>query len=126
MDRPSTCWDMLGGRYTQSDSARAEPIRYGCRFWCTKWGANWRNLANTSEPSECGADAALCQIILTTCFFFRPRRSIMYINAAYCYRRSSVVCQSVCLFVTVVSPAKRLNRSAAVWVGLTTRVSPGN
>jgi len=29
-----------------------------------------------------------------------------YVDAAYCYRLSSVVCQSVCRCVTVVSPAK--------------------
>jgi len=30
-------------------------------------GAHWRHLANTTEPSMCGSDAALCQIALTTC-----------------------------------------------------------
>jgi len=29
-------------------------------------GAHWRHLANTTEPSVCGGDAALCQITLTT------------------------------------------------------------
>jgi len=29
-----------------------------------------------------------------------------YVDAAYCYRPSSVVCRSVCLLLTVVSPAK--------------------
>jgi len=33
---------------------------------------------------------------------FRPHRSTTYVNAAYCYRPSSVVCRSV----TPVSPAK--------------------
>ena len=33
----------------------------------------------------------------------------MYADAAYCYRRSSVVCSS--MSVTIVSPARRLNRS---------------
>ena len=28
------------------------------------WGAHWRHLKNTSEPSMCGGDAALCQITL--------------------------------------------------------------
>ena len=32
------------------------------------WGAHWRHLVNTTEPSMCGGDAALCQITLTTCF----------------------------------------------------------
>jgi len=31
-------------------------------------GAHWRHLANTTEPSMCGGDAALCQTTLTTCF----------------------------------------------------------
>jgi len=31
-------------------------------------GAHWRHLKNTTEPSMCGSDAALCQITLTTCF----------------------------------------------------------
>ena len=31
------------------------------------WGAHWRHLKNTTEPSMCGGDAALCQITLTTC-----------------------------------------------------------
>jgi len=31
------------------------------------WGAHWRHLANTTELSMCGGDAALCQITLTTC-----------------------------------------------------------
>jgi len=30
--------------------------------------AHWRHLANTTEPSVCGGDAALCQITLTICF----------------------------------------------------------
>ena len=33
------------------------------------WGAHWRHLKNTTKPSMCGGDAALCQITLTTCFF---------------------------------------------------------
>jgi len=31
------------------------------------WGAHWRHLANTTEPSVCSGDAALRQITLTTC-----------------------------------------------------------
>jgi len=30
---------------------------------------------------------------------FRPHRSTTYVDAAYCYRPSSVVCRSVCLSV---------------------------
>ena len=35
------------------------------------WGAHWRHLANTTEPSVCGGYAALCQITLTTCISCR-------------------------------------------------------
>jgi len=31
------------------------------------WGALWRHMANTTEPSMCGGDAACCQITLATC-----------------------------------------------------------
>jgi len=40
-------------------------------FWLSIYGdAHWRHLANTTEPSMCGVDAALQrQITLTTCIF---------------------------------------------------------
>jgi len=31
-------------------------------------GSQWRQLANTIEPSMCGGDAAFCQITLTNTF----------------------------------------------------------
>jgi len=31
-------------------------------------GAHWRLLANATEVSMCGGDAAFCQITLTTCY----------------------------------------------------------
>ena len=37
------------------------------------WGAHWRYLANTYEPSMCGGDAALRQITLTTSL---PQRTL--------------------------------------------------
>jgi len=45
----------------------AEPVRCGRRLGCTRWGAHWRNLANTTELSACVGNAALCQITLSTC-----------------------------------------------------------
>jgi len=36
---------------------------------------------------------------LNSLAFFRPHRSTTYVYAAYCYRPSSMVCQSVCLSV---------------------------
>jgi len=38
------------------------------------WGAHWRHLKNTIEPSVCGGDAVLCQITLTTCYSARSYR----------------------------------------------------
>jgi len=38
-------------------------------------GAHWRQLKNTTEPSMCGGDAALCQITLTTCFIAAAKNS---------------------------------------------------
>jgi len=32
------------------------------------WGAYWHHVVNTSEPSVCSGDAALCKITLTTCY----------------------------------------------------------
>jgi len=34
------------------------------------WGVRRRHLANATEPSMCGGDAALCQITLTTCYYY--------------------------------------------------------
>jgi len=34
-------------------------------------GAHWRHLANTTELSMCGGDAALCQITFTSCSLVR-------------------------------------------------------
>jgi len=42
-----------------------EPVRCECQ-----WGAYWHNLAKTIEPSVCGGHAALCQITLTTCYYY--------------------------------------------------------
>jgi len=60
-------------------------------------------------------------------------RSTTYVDAAYCYRPSSVVCRSVCLSVylsvcrsvTLVSPAKTA-APIEMPFGLTTRVGPEN
>jgi len=46
----------------------AEPVRCRCR-----WGAYWRHLSNTIEPSVCGGDAALCKITLTICHYITKK-----------------------------------------------------
>ena len=47
--------------------------------------------------------------------YFRPHRSTTYIDAAYCYRPSSVVCRSVCLSQSSALQKRRTDRDA-VWV----------
>jgi len=51
----------------------------------------------------------------------RPHRSTTYVDAAYCYLRSSVVCRSV----TIVSPAQT-TEPIEMSFGLWTRVGRGN
>jgi len=51
----------------------------------------------------------------------RPHHSTTYIDAAYCYRRSSVVCRSV----TIVSPAKMVELIEMLF-GMWTPVGPWN
>jgi len=73
---------------------------------CAHERTHWRHMANTIQPSVCGGDADLCQITLTTYYYaasqYYIHSFITYVDAAYCYRPSSVVCRSV----TLVSPAK--------------------
>jgi len=54
------------------------------------WGARWRHLANTTEPSMCGGDAALCQITLTTCLGLE----ILACNALLCHYEITRACSS--------------------------------
>jgi len=58
----------------------------------------------------------------------RPHRCTTYVEAACCYRPSSVVCRSdwsVCLSVTIVSPAKTAE-PIEMPLRLRTRVGPKN
>jgi len=34
------------------------------------WGAHWCHLVNTTEPSMCASNAELCEITLTTCYYY--------------------------------------------------------
>jgi len=51
--------------------------------------------------------------------------STAYVDVAYCYRPSSVVCRSVCRSVTLVSPAKTAALIEMLF-GLRIRVGHGN
>jgi len=46
-----------------------------------------------------------------------------YVDVAYCYRWSNVACQSICLSVTITSPAKT-SETIAIPFGMWTRVGP--
>jgi len=70
-------------------------------FWCMWMTQTWANIQFVN------VDLKLSFLV----FLFRPHRNTTYVDAAYCYRPSRVVCRSVCQSVTVVSPANRLNRS---------------
>jgi len=61
-----------------------------------RWGAHWRHLANTTEPSVCSSDVAVCQITLTTCSV-TGRLHVVYhfpSTAVFvrCHRRLTSVC----------------------------------
>jgi len=67
--------------------------------------------------------------VIVTKGIIRPHHRTTYVDAAYCYRPSSVVCRlvcmSVCLSVTLVSPAK-MAAPIEMPFGLRTRVGPRN
>jgi len=51
--------EMLFGSFTWLGTGHKEA--------CIRWGAHWRHLAYTIEPSMRGGVEACCQIALTTC-----------------------------------------------------------
>ena len=54
---------------TQSHSVGGSTGTVRMPIGCTRYrGALWRNLANTTEPSACGGDAALRQSTSTSCY----------------------------------------------------------
>jgi len=60
--------------------------------------ARWRNLANTTEPSLCGGDAALRQITLSTCWLLFCRLLKIAENAGVENERANVRVEK-CRFV---------------------------
>jgi len=55
MGWPRTCLVVDIVKVTQQGAA---PVLCKCRYGSTRWGAHWRDLAITIEPSTCGDDAA--------------------------------------------------------------------
>ena len=62
---------------------------------CIRWGTQWLNVANTTETSICGGDAAFSQITLTTCLGHIARNT-----------RPIATDGIAILIVTIVGPAK--------------------
>ena len=83
-----------------------------------------QTIANTTEPSVCGGDAALCQVTLATCYHFISRIcqittfssfQPLVILTSHIYRLQSLysekiihpafglVCVSVCLFILTLT-----------------------
>ena len=51
-----------------ADTLHLADVAMATIFWLYIYmGAHWRHLANTTEPSVCGGNVALCQITLTIC-----------------------------------------------------------
>jgi len=57
------------GKLSDEDIADVDVVRdvaMAAIYWLSIYGAHWCHLANTTETSMCGSDAALCQITLTS------------------------------------------------------------
>jgi len=69
----------------------------------------------------------LVVVVIVVVVVVRPHRMYyLYVDAAYCYRPSSVVCQSECRSVTIASPAKTaepIEMPFALWTGVGPRKS---
>ena len=52
-----------------ADTLQLRDVAMATTFGFLLWGAHWRLLTNVAEPSVCSSDVALCQIILTTCYY---------------------------------------------------------
>jgi len=100
-------------------------------FWLSVYGvhvgATWRIRLNR----PCAAAMRTYVKLLWPLVIIRPHRSTTYIDAACCYRPSSVVCPSVghrlsvCRYVTLVSPAKTAEPIEMPF-GLWARLGPMN
>jgi len=77
--------DMSGGRYIQSNSAGGRTGTARMPNEGTRWSARWRNLANTTELSVRGGDAALCQITSTTCWLTISTNMSLYHTYIHTY-----------------------------------------
>ena len=61
------------GKLSDEDIADVEVVRdvaMATIYWLSIYGAHWCHLANMTEASMCGGNAALSIITLTTCFHY--------------------------------------------------------
>ena len=68
--RPSTCRTHQVVSILKAIQQGAALVWYRRRLGCTRWGAHWCNLVNTTEPFVCGGEAALRQISMNTCYYY--------------------------------------------------------
>jgi len=61
-----------------ADTLHLRDVAMATIFGFLYMGSHWRHLANTTEQSVCGGDAALCQITLITCFTAHRKVSLLY------------------------------------------------
>ena len=57
-----------------ADTLQLRDVAVATIFVFLYMGVHWRHLPNTTEPSMCSGDAALCQITLTTCSCYYHHR----------------------------------------------------
>ena len=90
---------------------------------CTRWGAHFRNLANTTEPSMCCCDTALSQITWTIWFLLaeRLRYSTGYQWTRECWKYKLEMWASAQPDGRPAAYRWRRLFNAAVWLTPTTR-----
>jgi len=54
-----------------ADTLQLRDVAIASIFVFLYMGVHWRQLANTTEPSMCGSDAACYRITLTTCYYYK-------------------------------------------------------
>jgi len=114
------------GSFCRELCIMAEPIEMPFGMWtqvghtkeaCVRRGAHWRNLANITEPSMCGGDAAFCQNTLTTCFICSRKHSYIIMTFIASVSRVRISLLSTKSQIPLRYPGRRQVRSrpAAIW-----------
>jgi len=101
--------DVDGGNHLPADS---QPKSVGLVWGLALTGRSIcvHQMNRVNSRNDFGHNDQHQNVSVCISIIIRPDRSTTYVDAAYCYRPSSVVCRSV----TVVSPAKTAEQ--IVWV----------